>query len=807
LTSAVVQAQSSVAPGDLLIADYAGDQILDWNPVLNIQPVPVSAMGLHYPSDLVCAGGGNIFIVYRNPAGIIQFNTVTGQSTVVSSGQNLSEPPGITLDQNGQILVACRSPSTGVVRINPLTGNQTVVSSNQFFASPAFIKVALNGDILVSDIGQQAIIRVNPTNGNQSIVSSNQYFVAPADFVVGSDGYLYVANGHTTSRSSPVGVIVVNTSINPASNQTLISSNGFFIDPCGIAFGTNGHLFVSDDGSRYILDVDPQTGNQTVLIRSGLIAPAGLAVVPVGFGAPEVNTQPLSQQTNAGALVTLSVSASGIPPLTYQWLFDGDVVLSATNTTLVVSNFNLADSGSYSVVVSNDLGSVTDLVSVLSLQVLNFSLPTGTNVTLTVGSVSSPLQWYCNGRAMPSATNTTLVLPSFNPEQAGSYSVVMSTSTGSVTDLVAVLALQSQNLLLPTGTNVTLTVGSLPSHFQWYFNGTAIPSATNSTLLIPSLDFAEAGSYSVVASSTNGMLTNLIAVLGVSSSNTVYYYDGNDRLLGMESPRGLSIGYVYDGNGSMVRQAYLSRASEINALPVLWRFLNGLSPTDNTGNNALYADADGNGWSNFAKWLAGVNPLNPQSVPTNAANSSPAAVVVPGTNTLTAQANVPIVMFNVLGNPSIPYLQYEFSGSTTWQNATILSVDGASYSTNVGVAAWPTGSSHVLVWNALGDLGQVQTNIMLRAQAMDVEMLGTNSAPVTYAVNTLPPFQINGGSLQMTPNGFEFSISGANGTGSVVISASTNLIDWTAISTNPTFPFIDPAATNIPWRFYKATEQ
>jgi hypothetical protein len=125
----------------------------------------------------------------------------------------------------------------------------------------------------------------------------------------------------------------------------------------------------------------------------------------------------------------------------------------------------------------------------------------------------------------------------------------------------------------------------------------------------------------------------------------------------------------------------------------------------------------------------------------------------------------------------------------------------------VGVAAWPTGSSHVLVWNALGDLGQVQTNIMLRAQAMDVEMLGTNSAPVTYAVNTLPPFQINGGSLQMTPNGFEFSISGANGTGSVVISASTNLIDWTAISTNPTFPFIDPAATNIPWRFYKATEQ
>jgi len=141
-------------------------------------------------------------------------------------------------------------------------------------------------------------------------------------------------------------------------------------------------------------------------------------------------------------------------------------------------------------------------------------------------------------------------------------------------------------------------------------------------------------------------------------------------------------------------------------------------------------------------------------------------------------------------------------------------VDSTLYGTNLRVTAWPTGTSHALVWDALGDLGYVVTNVLLQAQAMDVEMTGAwSSPPVTYAVNTLPPFQINSGpaSLQMTVNGFQFQILGLNGAGPIVVYASTNLIDWTAIFTNPAFigtvPFIDPAATNLPWRFYKVSEQ
>jgi hypothetical protein len=120
---------------------------------------------------------------------------------------------------------------------------------------------------------------------------------------------------------------------------------------------------------------------------------------------------------------------------------------------------------------------------------------------------------------------------------------------------------------------------------------------------------------------------------------------------------------------------------------------------------------------------------------------------------------------------------------------------------------------HSLAWNVLGDLGRVQTNVFLRTRAIDVAMTGSWSAPVNYSVNTFPPIQINSGStnMQMTINGFQFQISGLDGSGSVVVYASTNLIDWQPIFTNPAFDgtllFLDPAATNFVSRFYRIGEQ
>jgi hypothetical protein len=66
-----------------------------------------------------------------------------------------------------------------------------------------------------------------------------------------------------------------------------------------------------------------------------------------------------------GANVVLSVAVSGARPFWYQWqkngtnLVDGGNLAGSTNRNLTLANVSLADSGTYSVSVSNALGSAT----------------------------------------------------------------------------------------------------------------------------------------------------------------------------------------------------------------------------------------------------------------------------------------------------------------------------------------------------------------------------------------------------------------------------------------------------------------
>ena len=54
-------------------------------------------------------------------------------------------------------------------------------------------------------------------------------------------------------------------------------------------------------------------------------------------------------------------------PFTYQWLFDGTAMAGATNSAFSVANAQPAQSGYYSVIVSNASGSVTSQVAELKV--------------------------------------------------------------------------------------------------------------------------------------------------------------------------------------------------------------------------------------------------------------------------------------------------------------------------------------------------------------------------------------------------------------------------------------------------------
>ena len=56
-----------------------------------------------------------------------------------------------------------------------------------------------------------------------------------------------------------------------------------------------------------------------------------------------------------------------------------------------------------------------------------------------------------------------------------------------------------------------LAVGQAPLAYQWRYNDADLPGATQPTLTLPSVDFTNAGAYSVVVSNALGMLTGLVA--------------------------------------------------------------------------------------------------------------------------------------------------------------------------------------------------------------------------------------------------------------------------------------------------------
>ena len=71
-----------------------------------------------------------------------------------------------------------------------------------------------------------------------------------------------------------------------------------------------------------------------------------------------------------GGTVTFSVTASGTPPLSYQWKFDGTNISGATNTTLVLTNVQLSQAGTYAVLVTNHYGSTNSASALLTVNSL-----------------------------------------------------------------------------------------------------------------------------------------------------------------------------------------------------------------------------------------------------------------------------------------------------------------------------------------------------------------------------------------------------------------------------------------------------
>jgi hypothetical protein len=138
------------------------------------------------------------------------------------------------------------------------------------------------------------------------------------------------------------------------------SRNGTLINGATQASYATPATAIGDNGVTFSVTVSNPAGS--VSSRMALLA------VTVAASAPSITTQPADRSVTAGQTATISVAASGTAPLSYQWSRNGAPISGATLSSYTTPATAIGDNGvTFSVVVSNSLGSVTSRLALLTV--------------------------------------------------------------------------------------------------------------------------------------------------------------------------------------------------------------------------------------------------------------------------------------------------------------------------------------------------------------------------------------------------------------------------------------------------------
>lgn len=386
--------------------------------------IGIDSQGNFYVSDYFNAtvrkiSPGGVVSTFAGQAGSANYVDATG------SAARFVSPNSIAVDGANTVFVTDSFANT-LRAISPAGAVRTVAGTSNLTPGsldgppgtgrmnfPRGVAVDRNGNAYVADSGNHTIRKVNVATGELSTLAGSAgasgsvngtgaaaRFSGPSDIAVDDAGNVYVTdyNNSTIRRITAAGVVTtlagqpgVRGSADGPGNVAL------FDNADGIAVDRTGNVFVSDSNNHTIRKITPAGVVSTIGGVPGVsgfvegpgatarfFVPAGIAVDGNGViyvvssyaniimrgavdSAPSITTHPASQSVTAGGSVTLGVVATG-GGLSYQWKLNGAAIPGATDATHTISNATLAAAGSYTVDVTNSVGTRTSNPATLTVE-------------------------------------------------------------------------------------------------------------------------------------------------------------------------------------------------------------------------------------------------------------------------------------------------------------------------------------------------------------------------------------------------------------------------------------------------------